>query len=268
MMSSTSPSWFARSGGAGKAASTARTTVDRWSERATVGNGPEARFSPRNQIARISAPAASADPPTESAVFSRVARVRRRSRIPNTDPTASPIAPISSTVPSAAAAFAGSDSNRPATCGASHADHEADHEAAEPGDLEDRSSSVAAPRRQPQQREEDHVEEVTDVIVPRPRDREVSRRDAHLDCRRGHDRPHLRPARRLAPFRSQHAPSGDRELNELRPTAVICSGDLTTDGFRQEYQAWLSYAERIEAPLLTIPGTTTRGTSDTSTSRS
>ena len=121
MRSSTSPSWFARTGGAGKAASTARTTADRWSERATVGNGPEARLSPRNQIARISAPAASADPPTESAVFSRVARVRRRSRIPNTDPTASPIAPISSTVPSAAAAFAGSDSNRPATCGASHA---------------------------------------------------------------------------------------------------------------------------------------------------
>ena len=44
------------------------------------------------------------------------------------------------------------------------------------------------------------------------------------------------------------------ELNELRLAAVICSGDLTTDGFRQEYQAWLSYAERIEAPLHTIPG--------------
>jgi 3',5'-cyclic-AMP phosphodiesterase len=44
------------------------------------------------------------------------------------------------------------------------------------------------------------------------------------------------------------------ELNELRPDAVICSGDLTTDGYRQEYQAWLSYAERIEAPLHTIPG--------------
>jgi 3',5'-cyclic-AMP phosphodiesterase len=44
------------------------------------------------------------------------------------------------------------------------------------------------------------------------------------------------------------------ELNELRPDAVICSGDLTTEGYRQEYQAWLSYAERIEAPLHTIPG--------------
>ena len=44
------------------------------------------------------------------------------------------------------------------------------------------------------------------------------------------------------------------ELNELQPDAVICSGDLTTEGYRQEYQAWLSYAERIEAPLHTIPG--------------
>jgi Icc protein len=44
------------------------------------------------------------------------------------------------------------------------------------------------------------------------------------------------------------------EINELQPDAVICSGDLTTDGYRQEYQAWLSYAERIQAPLHTIPG--------------
>jgi 3',5'-cyclic-AMP phosphodiesterase len=44
------------------------------------------------------------------------------------------------------------------------------------------------------------------------------------------------------------------ELNELRPDAVICSGDLTTEGFRQEYEEWLSYAERIHAPLHTIPG--------------
>jgi 3',5'-cyclic AMP phosphodiesterase CpdA len=30
------------------------------------------------------------------------------------------------------------------------------------------------------------------------------------------------------------------EVNELHPDAVVCSGDLTTDGYRQEYQAWLS----------------------------
>jgi 3',5'-cyclic AMP phosphodiesterase CpdA len=44
------------------------------------------------------------------------------------------------------------------------------------------------------------------------------------------------------------------ELNELDPDAVVCSGDLTTEGYRQEYQAWLSYAERIAAPLYTVPG--------------
>jgi 3',5'-cyclic AMP phosphodiesterase CpdA len=44
------------------------------------------------------------------------------------------------------------------------------------------------------------------------------------------------------------------ELNELRPDAVICSGDLTTEGYRQEYKSWLAYAERIESPIYTIPG--------------
>jgi 3',5'-cyclic-AMP phosphodiesterase len=45
-----------------------------------------------------------------------------------------------------------------------------------------------------------------------------------------------------------------KELNELRPDAVICSGDLTTEGYRQEYKNWLAYVERIEAPVYTVPG--------------
>ena len=44
------------------------------------------------------------------------------------------------------------------------------------------------------------------------------------------------------------------ELNELAPDAVVVSGDLTTEGYRPEYKAWLAYVERIEAPLLTGPG--------------
>ena len=44
------------------------------------------------------------------------------------------------------------------------------------------------------------------------------------------------------------------ELNEMAPDVVVVSGDLTADGFRPEYKAWLAYAERIEAPLLTVPG--------------
>ena len=44
------------------------------------------------------------------------------------------------------------------------------------------------------------------------------------------------------------------ELNELRPDAVICTGDLTNEGFRQEYKSWIAYADRIEAPIHTVPG--------------
>ena len=44
------------------------------------------------------------------------------------------------------------------------------------------------------------------------------------------------------------------ELNELHPDAVVVSGDLTNEGFRQEYKAWAAYAERIEAPIYTVPG--------------
>ncbi len=44
------------------------------------------------------------------------------------------------------------------------------------------------------------------------------------------------------------------ELNEMSPDVVVVSGDLTTEGYRPEYKAWLAYAERIEAPLLTVPG--------------
>lgn len=44
------------------------------------------------------------------------------------------------------------------------------------------------------------------------------------------------------------------EINELSPDVVICSGDLTNEGYRQEYKNWVAYAERLKAPLLTVPG--------------
>lgn len=44
------------------------------------------------------------------------------------------------------------------------------------------------------------------------------------------------------------------ELNELQPDAVVCTGDLTSDGYRQEYKNWVAYAERIQAPIHTVPG--------------
>ena len=44
------------------------------------------------------------------------------------------------------------------------------------------------------------------------------------------------------------------ELNEMEPDLVICTGDLTNEGYRQEYKSWLAYASKIEAPVHTIPG--------------
>src|SRR3990172_7963651 len=45
-----------------------------------------------------------------------------------------------------------------------------------------------------------------------------------------------------------------QELNELRPDAVVCTGDLTNEGYRQEYKNWVASLQRIDAPVHTIPG--------------
>ena len=45
------------------------------------------------------------------------------------------------------------------------------------------------------------------------------------------------------------------EVNDLRPDIVICSGDLTTFGFRHEYQLAREYLNRIECEaLVVVPG--------------
>jgi 3',5'-cyclic-AMP phosphodiesterase len=44
------------------------------------------------------------------------------------------------------------------------------------------------------------------------------------------------------------------ELNELAPDAVVCTGDLTNEGYRQEYKNWVAYRERIRAPVYTVTG--------------
>jgi Icc protein len=44
------------------------------------------------------------------------------------------------------------------------------------------------------------------------------------------------------------------ELNELQPDLTICSGDLTNEGFRQEFKNWVAYAQRIHSPMYTVPG--------------
>ena len=45
------------------------------------------------------------------------------------------------------------------------------------------------------------------------------------------------------------------EINDLRPQIVVCSGDLTSFGFKHEYAEARSYLERIECEnLVVIPG--------------
>jgi 3',5'-cyclic AMP phosphodiesterase CpdA len=45
------------------------------------------------------------------------------------------------------------------------------------------------------------------------------------------------------------------EINELAPDIVICSGDLTTLGFKHEYQLAREYVDKIECQsLVVIPG--------------
>jgi 3',5'-cyclic-AMP phosphodiesterase len=45
------------------------------------------------------------------------------------------------------------------------------------------------------------------------------------------------------------------EINEFEPDCVVVSGDLTTDGFRPEYQAAREYLDKVECPhLIVIPG--------------
>src|SRR2546427_5836854 len=44
------------------------------------------------------------------------------------------------------------------------------------------------------------------------------------------------------------------ELNQLEPDLVVCTGDLTNEGYRQEYKNCVAYLDRIEAPIATVPG--------------
>ena len=45
------------------------------------------------------------------------------------------------------------------------------------------------------------------------------------------------------------------EVNELEPDVVVCSGDLTAFGFRQEYQSAREYLAKIECDtLVVVPG--------------
>src|SRR4029079_8192814 len=45
------------------------------------------------------------------------------------------------------------------------------------------------------------------------------------------------------------------EINALEPDVVVCSGDLTTFGYKQEYRQARDYLSRLECPdVITVPG--------------
>ena len=45
------------------------------------------------------------------------------------------------------------------------------------------------------------------------------------------------------------------EINDLRPNVVVCSGDLTSHGFKDEYALARRYLDQIECDsLVVIPG--------------
>ncbi len=48
------------------------------------------------------------------------------------------------------------------------------------------------------------------------------------------------------------------EVNELAPDVVVCSGDLTTNGFRQEYVEAAAHLARLACPTLVV-GAMVRG---------
>jgi 3',5'-cyclic-AMP phosphodiesterase len=44
------------------------------------------------------------------------------------------------------------------------------------------------------------------------------------------------------------------EINELEPDVVVCTGDFTNFGYRQEFKTAAAYLERLNAPVHSVPG--------------
>ena len=65
-----------------------------------------------------------------------------------------------------------------------------------------------------------------------------------------HDRPDLGPPLRRPVLRPEPARARDRRDQRPRPDIVVCSGDLTTFGFKQEYAQAKRYLDRIECEAL------------------
>ncbi len=214
---------------------------------------------PRNQIARTRALTDKADPPSASAFLKRAPIARRCSFAPRTDADRVPRGPedehraeLDARLGQVGTDEIGGEGRHP------DADEEPDREAGEPRHLEEGAAPIAAPSGQCEQQQQGHVQDGHG-----PTSSHASARGSRATSS-AVLAPYTADVVILAHISDPHVGSPHfvpnmlhrviEEINELGPAAVICSGDLTTDGYRQEYQAWLSYAERIQAPLHTIPG--------------
>ncbi len=205
-------------GGCGSAASSVRTTADPRISLATLGKGPFARLSAMNQIAMSEATTATAEPATESALPNLVA-ARSRACTPMNQP----------------AAFADRGDREQhqhgdarscvralddAGRGGRHqgAHDESDEQTSEPERLQGEAPAVAGEARDREEHQQEEVEAVhARRIVPRAGAASGCGRDARLDWqRRGHDRAHLRSARRLALLRPEPDEPGDRRAERAR----------------------------------------------------
>jgi len=44
------------------------------------------------------------------------------------------------------------------------------------------------------------------------------------------------------------------EINDLQPDLVVCTGDISNEGYRQEYKNVVAYYDRLSPPIVTVPG--------------
>src|SRR5581483_8262397 len=243
-------------GGAGSAASRPRTMAEPRISRDRGGRGPFTRFSARNQIAASSARTETSEPPARSRRPALVACARERAQPPASHPAAFPIAAPPSRAPAAIPACAPGVRARPAS-GAARSAPPTSPAASPPYARTWRR----APRRNPvtaaaaRRTISTRSSQFTPAMVPW---------DDHRGRPRGYTRGYTGMVVTIAHISDPHVGSPyfvpnlmNRvivELNELAPDVVICSGDLTNEGYRQEYKNWVAYADRVRAPMHTVPG--------------
>src|SRR5437870_2907485 len=222
--------------------------------RVTSGNGPFDRLKPMNHAVRRTTTSPISDPPAESSMPNRDFRARRHTLPPRSHPRASPMPARAKKLPRAITDCRNRSWASCAKRGARTAP--STRPASNPVYVK---SCRSAPRRYP-------VYAAMSASAMMTTSRRSTAGYRRMGSRKG-DAGGSGTLRgemvTLAHISDPHVGSPmfvpnlmNRvivELNEMEPDAVICTGDLTNEGYRQEFKNWLAYASRIEAPIYTIP---------------